>query len=47
MTKAECNKLVKLLKKLREEVKQEAGIRSTIVDCTSFLIAALGVKEDK
>jgi hypothetical protein len=42
MTKAKKGKTIKLLKELKEESKQKAGIRSTAVDCIDFLLAVLG-----
>lgn len=44
MTKSKRESLVKLLKELKEEHTPKMGSRSTVTDCTDFLLAVLGVK---
>ena len=45
MTAAEKTKLVKLLKKLKGSIEQKSGVRSTVVDCSDFLLAVMGEKK--
>ena len=42
MTKVKRDKLAKLLKEMKGEIKEKSGVRSTVVDCSDFLLAILG-----
>jgi len=44
MTKVKKDKLIKLLKEMKGEITEKTGVRSTVVDCSNFLLAVLGEK---